>query len=279
MLPVMGVVATLLPPVLLQRLRLATRERHEVVACDEWPQLMRACEQSPVRVAVIDLFGQEGGKPVVDRLRQLKQRLPRLTIIGYVVMSLDHVRDLFDAGRQGIDGLVIADQDDSPIELARAIAIAESRSLADVVRRMLRGVDHVVYDAVMIAITRAHERLSPLGLARQLGIPRRTVAHRLAQAGYPPPLRLLTWGRLIVAAHMMEEPHRSADRVAASLSFPSGSAFRNTCHRYLHATPTQIRSRGGAAYVIRTFFRQVTAAPRADGVGSSRRRHRLALAV
>jgi AraC-like DNA-binding protein len=38
--------------------------------------------------------------------------------------------------------------------------------------------------------------------------------------------------------------------VAGALDFPSGSAFRNTCQRYLGCTPHQIRQRGGAAWVV-----------------------------
>lgn len=272
----MAVIATLLPPSHLQRVRVAARDRHEVVACDDWNALTKLCERQPVRVAIIDLF--LGEQANFDHLRALKTRLPRLAVIGYVDVTADRARDLFDAGRQGVDGLIVADRDDTPMEFVRVIALAESRALSDVVRKQLRGVDSVVYDAVMLAITRAHERLSPAGLSRQLGVPRRTVAQKLSVSGYPPPLRLLTWGRLIVAAHMMEDRHRSADRVAASLEFPSGSAFRNTCQRYLHATPSQIRARGGAQYVIRTFFRQVQIpsmrAPRPERAG-----RRLALAV
>jgi AraC-like DNA-binding protein len=55
---------------------------------------------------------------------------------------------------------------------------------------------------------------------------------------------------LIVAASMLEDGSRSADGVAGALDFPSGSAFRNTCQRYLGCTPHQIRQRGGAGWVI-----------------------------
>jgi len=59
---------------------------------------------------------------------------------------------------------------------------------------------------------------------------------------------------------MLEDQHRSADRIATMLDFPSGSAFRNVCQRYLRATPGQIRTRGGAAYVVRALLRQVNSA-------------------
>jgi AraC-like DNA-binding protein len=254
----MAVIATLLPqPLQVQRLRNAIRDRHELHECDSWASLARTCDREPVRVAVVDLYAEHD--PSFEGVRQLKQRLPKLTLVAYVTMSVERGHDLFDAGRAGIDGLVIVGQDDSPRPLLATIEQAESKSLAGLIRRSLDGVDQVVTDAVLLSVTRAHERMSPTVLARLLAQPRRAVTHRLAAEGFPPPQRLLTWGRLIVAAHMLEDEHRSADRVAATLDFPSGSAFRNSCQRYLHATPGQIRARGGASYVMRALMRQVQA--------------------
>jgi hypothetical protein len=41
------------------------------------------------------------------------------------------------------------------------------------------------------------------------------------------------------------------------LDFPSGSAFRNTCQRYLGATPQEIRAKGGAGFVVGAFMTAV----------------------
>lgn len=258
----MGVIATLLPTAThLQRLRTAIRDRHAIVPCDDWSTLTRVCERQLVRVAVIDLFA--GGRANFEWVRHLKQRLPRLTLIAYISFSADRAHDLFDAGRQGMDGLVLADQDDAPRALLALIEQAEAKSLGAVVRVALDSVDTVTRDAVLLSVTRAHERLAPEGLAKLLALPRRTVSQRLASAGFPPPQRLLTWGRLIAAAHLLEDQHRSADRIAVALDFPSASAFRNTCQRYLGATPSDIRSRGGSAYVIRTLLQTVNVPPEA----------------
>jgi len=56
---------------------------------------------------------------------------------------------------------------------------------------------------------------------------------------------------------MLEDPHRSADSVARILDFPSGSAFRNTCQRYLSAAPQEIRNDGGSAFVVTAFLNTV----------------------
>lgn len=245
----MGVIATLIPNQShLQRLRTAIRDRHQLALCDNWEAVLTTCESQPVRLAIVDLFVDGGAN--FERVRQLKQRLPRLTMIAYVIMASDRAHDLFDAGRQGMDGLVIADDDDSPRALLALVEQAESRSLAATVRQSVEHADPTVRDAVLLCVTRAHERLSPEALARLLALPRRTISQRLSVAGYPPPQRLITWGRLVVAAHLLEDKHRSADRIASSLDFPSGSAFRNACQRYLRATPGEIRARGGAAFVM-----------------------------
>lgn len=256
----MGVIATLLPNAgHVQRLKTAIRDRHQLVTCEDWSGLLRTCEGQPVRVAIVDLFA--GGQANFERVRQVKQRLPRLTLIAYITFSTELAHDIFDAGRQGMDGLVIADQDDAPRSLLALIEHAESRSLGSVVRRSLEGVEPVICDAVLLSVTRAHERLSPDGLARLLALPRRTVSQRLLAAGFPPPQRLLTWGRLIVAAHLLEDRHRSADRIAVALDFPSGSAFRNACQRYLGATPSDVRLRGGAAYVLTAMMAEIRSQP------------------
>lgn len=252
----MGVIATYLPHAThLQRLRAALRDRHELVVCEDWPELVEACEHRPVRVVVFDFFAR--GDERFEGVRQLKQRLPRTTLIAYVTFTPGRVHDLFDAGRQGVDGLVIADEDDAPRALLALVEQAESRSLSALLKRSLQNVHPAVADAVLLSVSRAHERLSPEGLARLLALPRRTVSERLATAGFPPPQRLLTWGRLIAAAHLLEDEHRSAGRIALTLDFPSASAFRNTCQRYLQVTPLEIRQRGGAAFVIGRFFLEV----------------------
>lgn len=253
----MAVIVTLLPHAgHLQRLRYAIRDRHEIVKCDDWVSVARACDRMPVRVAVLDLFAD--GSAAFDRARRIKERHPRLAMVAYITATLDRAHDIFDAGRYGFDAMIIGGVNDEPRPLLATIEQAEARSLTSLLRKALADVSPTVTDAILLSVTRAHERLSPDGLARLLAIPRRTLSRRLSDEGFPAPLRLLTWGRLIVAGHMLEDEHRSADRIARALGFPSGSAFRNTCQRYLHSTPGDVRARGGAAFVTRALLRQRT---------------------
>ena len=85
----------------------------------------------------------------------------------------------------------------------------------------------------------------------------RTLLIALEKSGFPPPQKLLAWGRLIVAAQMLEDPNKAADAVARQLDFPSGSAFRNTCQRYLGPTPHEIRGKGGAVWAANRFLQEI----------------------
>ena len=245
----MGVVAALVPnPARLYRLRAAIRGRHTLEPCADWGSVTLLCEEQPVHLAILDLFAF--GEMSLEPLRQLTRRFPRLTTVAYVSATAERAHDLFDAGRSGVDALVVADRDDDPQVLASILEQAEARSVAARLRRTLTDVRPTVRDAVLIAVTRAHERLTTELLAQAVSLSRRVLAKHLEHAQLPSPQRLLTWGRLVVAAHMLEDFQRSADGVSLALHFPSGSAFRNTCQRYLHATPSEIRARGGAEFVI-----------------------------
>src|SRR3954471_17987432 len=103
----MSLAAALLPSVQLQRLHQAVRSHYVIEACDDWIALTRTCELRPVQLAVVDLYAD--GAPNFERLRVLKRRFPTLALVAYVTANAQRARDLFDAGRVGVDGLVLVD--------------------------------------------------------------------------------------------------------------------------------------------------------------------------
>ena len=264
MLPVLGsyplrvsLVAALLTAASAQhRLRLALRARHEIIPCEDWTAVLLACAERPIRAVVVDLYAT--GTPELERLRQLRARYPRTTIILYVTMARGRAVELFDAARIGADALVVMDENDSPGTLLGVLERAESKSLAGLITRSLsQSTDPLVRETLLLAVARVHEHLTGAVLARLLAVRTSTLRDRLAESGFPPARRLITWARLIAAAYGLEDRTRSADRVAGMHGFASGSAFRNICQRYLHATPSEIRARGGADYALRCLLRQV----------------------
>jgi AraC-like DNA-binding protein len=250
-------IAILLPEASAHRLRAALHGNQELIPCENWDAVLELCERYPVRLIVFDLFA--GGAPNFGYTRMLKRKYPRMILVAYIAFAPDRVHDVFDAGRQGIDGLIVEGSDDAPRALLAQIERAEARSLVGTMRRSLDGVPTVALDATLLAVTRANDNLTPDQFAQAFGLARRTMAARLSAVGFPSLQRLLTWGRLLLAAHLLEDSSRSAERVSKSLQFPSATAFRNTCQRQLGATPSEIRERGGARFVKGLFLREIEA--------------------
>jgi len=266
----MGVIATLLPlDRCLQRVQGAVRGQHTLSPCHSWDEMISACATEPVHLAIIDLFAD--GAASFERVRQLRTRFPRLTLVAYVTATPQHARDLFDAGRAGLDGLLLVDFDDSPQAVRIVVEQAEARGVAALLRFRLASMDPVARDAILIVITRAHMRLTSHRLAETLSISKNVLLAKLRVERLPAPQKLIGWGRLIVAGQMLEDPKRSADGIARALDFPSGSAFRNMCQRYVGATPLEIRERGGVRHVTAQFLRAIGRPQLADGLEESRR--------
>ena len=258
-------IAALLPSdARLQRLRAALPAARALVVCDSWSDLARECARGASLLVVFDIYAD--GAPDFERIRQLRTAAPRAALVAYVDPARARPRDMFDAGRCGLEALVIQDENDAPEALASLISRATARGAATLVRPRVTGLRRAVRDAVLLAVTRAHERLTPERLSRLIAVSRRALTRRLSEAELPPPHQLLTWGRLVVAAHLLEDGTRSADGVALALDFPSGSAFRNVCRRYVGATPLEIRARGGASYVIEKLFERRARTQVAAGV-------------
>jgi len=252
----LAVLAYLLPDqVTTARLSAALRDQFLTVACDSWAQLFRTAERRPVSVAVVDPQTASGDEANSDALRRLRRTYTSLAIVAYVSSPPVTEFDLFEYGRLGLDALVVKDRSDSPRVLRATVERAEARGLLDPIRRALVNDNPTVRDAILMAVSRAQQRLSPESMARTMGITRAHLAAQLSAGRYPSPQQLIAWGRLVVAGRMLEDERRSANAVAAALEFPSGSAFRNACQRYLCATPAEIRVRGGAAYAVALFFK------------------------
>lgn len=255
----MSVILTLISnPGRLARVRAATRDSHTIVACDNWEQIFSTSAERLVHVAVLDL--DLAAVPSFDSIRRFKGLHPSVALIAYTSSSLEKTHHIFDAGRYGFEALVVADMDDGPSALARTIEKASARGVAGMVKAELGpSLDRLASDALLVAITRAHERLSPARLAHELGVGARRLSRALSASGYPPANKTIMWGRLLVAAALMDGTRHSTDRIAMTLSFPSGSAFRNNCRRYLGAKPTEIRAQGGARLVLELLRRDISA--------------------
>jgi len=227
----MSLVAALLPnPARLHRLRSASAARHEIVACDDWQSLTRLCESAAVQAVIVDFCST--GQASFDELRLLKARFPRLALLGYVSMPPARASDLFDAGRFGLAGLIVADENDTPAALLAVLEQAESRGVAVLLARAVQGAPPRVRDALLLTVTRAALRLTP--------------SRRRARAPTPLPTRsiFLRAARSAIRVSVIFTLHRArsvravartTSSARCSASATSVAPRRIRCHSPVHA--------------------------------------------
>jgi AraC-like DNA-binding protein len=105
-------------------------------------------------------------------------------------------------------------------------------------------------DVVRRAIDQGDAPQSVLQLAGAIGVPRKTMDRRLSKAIPLTARQLIAWGRLLAAAMQLEESTDPVDCISNELEFSSPSALRNLLQRYAAVTPTELRQRGGSAYLL-----------------------------
>jgi AraC-like DNA-binding protein len=89
----------------------------------------------------------------------------------------------------------------------------------------------------------------------------------LRRADLPTPSRILLWGRLLSAAHLLDRDEVSVDRVAHHLGYAAGSSLARALRRETGLPPSEIRSRGGIQCVLDALLSGPDLPPRA-GRGS-----------
>lgn len=201
--------------------------------------------------AVVAEFSDQAGAGFATAVRELRAHRPTLPIIGYCWVEAQASRHLMLAARAGVNALALRGVDDLGIMLEQVLVEAEGDCSAEEVTRSLLGrVPKVVQDVLTYCTRNAHNLPDVDELSEALGMPRRTLAHRLYRAGSPSAAALISWSRLLAAAEMLVDDRRSVEQAALALGFASGSALRGMLQRYAGVTPRELRARGGLTHLL-----------------------------
>lgn len=155
-------------------------------------------------------------------------------------------------------GALITPRDTSPVTLAM-------RVVRDVVPREMQAF-------LELALKRASEHPTVEQLARDARTAHRTLSERLVRAGLPDAREILSWCRILQAAHAIEHSDASLSRIAEEYGFTSDAALRGMVRRRLAVTPSDLRERGGFDRALSSFERMLRQAR-----GHARRRKSSAL--
>ena len=249
------------------RLRSALHELHELLFLPDWEELWDVVQTGDVAGCVVDAYDDFRPVPMRELLR-LRRRQPAVAIVVYSDFT-DREMELFELGRHKLDGVILAGAGDTPRVIRETITHALAIAVASRVVWALGGrVPPVGLDALRWSVEHAHREPGVDELAGALAHEPRQLARCFRHEELPSPRRMLLWGRLFRAAHMLEAADRTVEEVAFSLGYASGTGLARAFRRATGEPPSGVMRAGGVARVLDAFHRERTG----RGVFSGRRR-------
>jgi AraC-like DNA-binding protein len=225
----------------------------------------RAAEQSianarsrPV-VAVVSATDAQGRNclPLVRRLTQLRPTVP---VIGYCTQVAAASRDVLTLARAGVHDVMFGGIDDHGRAVRRFVdTAAQASGVDDILRAIAPGLNDTLLPFVRYCLEHPHVN-SVAHAADALGIHRKTLFVHCREASAPPPGIIMTWCRLLLAAHLLATSLRSVEAVALDLGFASATALRNVTKRYTGLRPTAFRDGSAMPMVTQAFLAVARAA-------------------
>lgn len=229
------------------------RGEAEVRFIDSVDELSAALAPKEARLLVVQLHDRQG-RPMTATIRAVRSAHPKVAIAGYAKLGAGHGADILAASRAGLNALILSEYDDVGVSLRAAMALAGADSIAErSMRRLSPGLSRGVVRIVEHYLRNGHRNMAVTEAAAALGLTRQTLSRRLTDAGLPAPGALMSWSRLMHAAHLLEDPDRSIERAAHAVGLGSATALRNMLKTYTGLLPREVREQGGLSCVLGVF--------------------------
>ncbi|HEX2080113.1 MAG TPA: helix-turn-helix transcriptional regulator [Longimicrobium sp.] len=234
------------------RLDAAGGVRHALAVARSWRQLHELAARSDCGVAVVDPY--HGGAFAAAELAALRARSPGVEVVAYADFTGRPAADVFALAQLGVRSLVSPGAGDDPASLRQCLEDHLRRTPFDEAVSGLAGRVAPRVRAWLEPLLRSPQGPATVdALARRLRCSPRTLRRTLAAAGLPPPEEVLAWRRLLHAARLMEDGHRSFDGVARALGCSSPSALRRCLKRLTGLRPRELAAAGGVRRVAELF--------------------------
>jgi AraC-like DNA-binding protein len=172
-----------------------------------------------------------GAGPLIERIR-----LETPDVRTYVALGPSSSRvGLLEAIRAGGEVLRYRDSGDLHEFMNGLRSLPGlSHSELEATRALISGLQPPALAGVLhLCVQRAHESLGVGDVARAIGTSRRSLARRLHQEWWPPPLELIEWSRLIHASVLMWREAASLAALSHASGFATPDALRLAAHRRL----------------------------------------------
>lgn len=236
----------------------ALRDMVDVRFCERAEQIPETLGLGNVRVILTELH-DSAGAPTAPIIRAVRAQFPSVSVLIYLRFAVPAVRELVALTETvAVSGVVFRDIDDAGAALRSTVRTAYGSMPAAVA---LEAIDGLVPARLRWFFTFClGTAVAPITIeevASSLGVPRRTLLERLGRAGLPGPRRIVNWCRLLHAAWLLGDTHRSVEEVAGLLSFASGPALHNLVRRYTGLPMSVVRAEGGFHAVLAVFVEEL----------------------
>ncbi len=228
---------------------------HPLARVRTFTGLERRLRRRAVAGCILDVFDPDVpiSPPV---LRQIRRRHPAVAIVVYSDFTSREM-ELYHLGLMEVDGVLRAEERPSPWEIRGAVEEALGNALARVVVDAVSDkIPPLIRECLRWGIQHPDGPPRVGELTEALGVPYRTLLRECRAQRVPPPGLLLLWGRLLLAAHLLDRPGATVDRAAYRVGYSTGGALRKAFRRHLGCSATGLRKRGGFSWALER-FRQV----------------------
>jgi AraC-like DNA-binding protein len=204
------------------------------------------------RLAFVDPF--VGGALAAAEMRRLRERAPTLEVVALADFTRCVPADAFSLAMLGVRDIVCTTEPDAPARVAAALAAHLNQgAMETLVQALASAVPPPLHRWLGPFLLSARGAATVSELARAALCSPRTLRRTLRRAGLPTPEELLAWRRLLHAARLLDDG-RSADGVARTLGFSSGSALRKSLRRHTGLRPRELCRQGGFTALAALFL-------------------------
>ena len=255
-----------------ERVFRAGAERFECITVQGWDELLRLLPAAPpTALVVVDPYAGTPGRSVLSpHLHTLLTRHPSATVLAALEIRPGRFHDLRTLGEWGVSEVIALDRDESSESIARKIRAAQGRLvrsfLAHSVPEFVSGRGRAVLAAAAEIAARGGQGSD---LATALHLTDRALLRWCERSHLPPPRRLMSWMRVLLAAELLDYPEETLLGIAHTCGYATDSSLRRAMQELTGATPTELRRSGAFSTTSAAFLDELLRirAERTEGAG------------
>jgi AraC-like DNA-binding protein len=228
---------------------------HRITAVHDFDEMEARLETGQPLACLLDIFDPAPRIPL-NALRRVRRRYPSVAL----VIASDFTgreMELYHLGRLNVDGVIRMEEAPHPRDILAVVDRAIAACLATrVVLMFTEALPLLGQEAIRWAIEHAESRPQVSELAAAMALAPKALSREMKAMRLGSPRKLLLWGRLVLASHLLGRSTETVESVAFRLGYSSGGALGKALKRHVGHSPTELLNRGGVQLTIQVLGKQ-----------------------